>query len=146
MFAYINHVSNFELSISMLCVTWRLRMHACLNFNPKPKPKHACARVSLYSYQPLTSNMKKILAKSIVVLKVIGQLLFLYGLLGWIYGVGVQFIHPDWLPGGLSHLTPDLRLDIFTIISFIVSAVGFFIWRLTKELIDSTLKSRTLKS
>jgi len=76
--------------------------------------------------------MKKTLAILLVV-KVIGQLLFLYGLLSWTYGVAVQFLQPSWLPGPLSHLTPDLRVDVFAIISFIVSAIGFVMWRLAKE-------------
>lgn len=80
------------------------------------------------------SNMKKILAS---VIRVVGELLFLYGLLGWAYGVLMQFTHPEWLPGPLSHLTPELRLDTFTILCFIVSAVGFFMWRLTKGLTTS---------
>jgi hypothetical protein len=78
--------------------------------------------------------MKKNLSLLIVLVKVAGELLFLYGFFGWAYGVLVQLIHPYWLPLGLSHLIPWLRVDTFTIISFIASAVGFFIWRLTKEL------------
>lgn len=85
--------------------------------------------------------MKQIPTKCLVVLKVIGESLFLYGILGWTYGVVVQLMRPKWLPGPLSHLTPGLRLDTFTIISFILSAVGFFMWRLTKELTDSTRES-----
>jgi hypothetical protein len=57
----------------------------------------------------------------------------LYGLLAWVYGVLVSQIHPNWLPLGLSHLTTWIRLDTFTIISFILSIVGFLIWRLTTE-------------
>jgi hypothetical protein len=79
-------------------------------------------------------NMKKNPSLLIVAVKVIGELLFLYGFFGWAYGVLVQLTHPNWLPLGLSHLIPWIRVDTFTIISFIVSAVGFFLWRLTKEL------------
>lgn len=118
-------------------------MYACVSGALKNSGGDVELRIAYIVANHETSNMKKIFAKSIVVLKVIGQLLFLYGLLGWIYGVGVQFIHPNWLRLGLSHLTPDLRIDTFTIISFIVSAVGFFTWRLTKELTDSTSKSQT---
>ncbi len=75
------------------------------------------------------------------IVKVVGELLFLYGLLGWSYGVLIQFMYPGWLPGKLSHLTPNLRLDTFTILSFFISAAGFFIWRLTSELTNSTQKS-----
>ena len=78
--------------------------------------------------------MKNILDKRVIVIKVAGELLFLYGFLGWTYGVLVQLIHPSWLRLGLSHLTPWLRVDTFSVISFIVSAVGFFMWRLTREL------------
>jgi hypothetical protein len=67
------------------------------------------------------------------ILRVVGEALFLYGLLGWIYGVLIQITNPDLLPTGLSHLTPWIRVDTFTILSFIISIIGFFIWRLTKE-------------
>jgi hypothetical protein len=80
--------------------------------------------------------MKKPLLLSLVIIKVFGELLFIYGLLAWVYGILVQSIHPEWLPLGLSHLTPWIRVDTFTIISFIISAVGFFIWRLTRELLS----------
>lgn len=78
--------------------------------------------------------MTNILYRFIVFVKIIGQLLFLYGLLGWAYGVAVQLLHPNWLSLPISHLTPSLRLDTFTIIAFIISAAGFFMWRLAKEL------------
>jgi hypothetical protein len=75
---------------------------------------------------------------AVVIIKVIGELLFLYGLLGWAYGVLVQFLHPYWLPLPLSHLTVWIRIDTFTIISFTLSALGFFTWRLTRELTKSS--------
>jgi hypothetical protein len=81
-------------------------------------------------------SMKKSLLLSVIVVKGVSELLFLFGLLGWVYGVLVQLIHPEWLHLGLSHLTPWIRIDTFTIISFIISAVGFFIWRLTRELLS----------
>ncbi len=68
------------------------------------------------------------------VLKVAGEFLFLFGLLGWIYGVLIQLIHPEILSMGLSHLIPWIRVDTFTILSFAVSAIGFLVWRLTAEL------------
>jgi len=77
--------------------------------------------------------MKKTPARFIVVAKIFGEVLFLYGLLGWIYGVLVQLTHPEWVPLQLSHLTPWIRVDTFTMLSFVVSAVGFIIWRMTKE-------------
>ena len=66
----------------------------------------------------------------ISVVKVIGESLFLYGLFGWIYGVLVQLTHPSWLPLQLSHLTPWIRVDTFTMVCFFVSMAGFFMWRL----------------
>ena len=78
----------------------------------------------------MTKNLK------LIVLKVTGEFLFLFGLLSWVYGVLFQFIFPEWLTGGLSHFTPWLRVDTFTIIGFIVAAIGFLIWRLAKELSD----------
>jgi hypothetical protein len=80
--------------------------------------------------------MKKAVLLSIVIIKGFGELLFIYGFLAWLYGILVQLIHPEWLPLGLSHLTPWIRVDTITIIGFIASAVGFFIWRLTRELLS----------
>jgi hypothetical protein len=72
----------------------------------------------------------------LIIPKVTGEFLFLFGLLSWVYGVLFQFIFPEWLTGGLSHFTPWIRVDTFTIIGFIVAAVGFLMWRLAKELSD----------
>ena len=79
--------------------------------------------------------MKKSLLLSIIVVKGIGELLFLFGFLGWIYGVMFQFVYPEWMSTGLSHLVPWIRVDTFAITSFIISAVGFLIWRLTREVL-----------
>ena len=80
--------------------------------------------------------MKRSTGKRLIPLRVIGELIFLYGLLGWAYGVVIQVTHPSWLPIPMSHLTQWLRVDNYTIASFIVSAIGFGLWRLTKELTD----------
>lgn len=79
-------------------------------------------------------SMKKSPIRLTAVAKVVGELLFLYGFLGWAYGVLIQVTHPSWLPLPLSHLTLWLRVDTFTIASFIVSAAGFLIWRLSREM------------
>jgi hypothetical protein len=79
--------------------------------------------------------MKKSLLLLFILVKGFGELTFLFGFLGWVYGILVQLIHPEWMFYGLSHLTPWIRVDTFTMMSFIASAVGFFIWRLTRELI-----------
>ncbi len=76
----------------------------------------------------------------LIFIKVVGEFLFLFGLLAWIYGVLIQLIHPEWLPLGLSHLVPWIRVDTFTIISFVVAAFGFLIWRIAKELLRLTQK------
>lgn len=73
----------------------------------------------------------------VAVIRVVGEVLFLYGLLGWIYGVVIQLTYPELLPYGLSHLTLWIRVDTFAIMSFLLSIVGFFIWRLARELTKS---------
>jgi hypothetical protein len=82
--------------------------------------------------------MKTIRDKSLLVVKIFGQALFLYGLLGWAYGVLIQLTYPYWLPDQISHLTPWLRLDTFAILSFIGSGIGFLLWRIAKDLGEST--------
>lgn len=69
-----------------------------------------------------------------LIVKVAGEFLFLFGLLGWVYGVLIQLFHPEWLSTTLSHLTPWIHVDTFTVLSFVVAAIGFLMWRLTKEL------------
>ena len=81
--------------------------------------------------------------KTIIVAKIFGQVLFLYGLLAWIDSVVIQFVDPKWLAKPVSHLFLWLRTDTFTILTFIVSAIGFFIWRLTVELIKSEQNKAT---
>jgi hypothetical protein len=43
-------------------------------------------------------DMKRTTYASIAIVKAVGEMLFLYGLLGWTYGVLAQLIHPDWVP------------------------------------------------
>ena len=68
------------------------------------------------------------------IIEVLGEFIFLFGLIAWIYGVLIQLTHPEWLNLGLSHLVPWIRVDTFTIMSFIFAALGFLIWRLSKAL------------
>jgi hypothetical protein len=75
--------------------------------------------------------MNKDADTNIKILRVIGEALFLYGLLGWTYGVSIQITHPKFLPTSLSHLIPWIRVDTFAALSFILSIIGFLIWRLT---------------
>ena len=74
----------------------------------------------------------------LIITKVVGEFLFLFGLSAWVYGVLVQLIHPEWLTLGLSHLVEWIRVDTFTIISFVIAAIGFLLWRLAKEISNST--------
>jgi hypothetical protein len=87
--------------------------------------------------------MKSAFERKILVAKVAGELLFLYGLLAWLDGVVIQFTNPMWLEMPVSHLFLWLRTDTFTILSFIASGVGFFIWRVTVELIKSEQNKAT---
>lgn len=73
-----------------------------------------------------------------VLLKIVGQTGFLFGFLGWAYGVLIQVTHPEFLPTTLSHLTPWIRVDTFTMACFGVSLLGFIVWRITKEAIKSS--------
>jgi hypothetical protein len=85
--------------------------------------------------------MNTAFARILVIIKVFSQLLFLFGLLAWLDGVIVQFTHPEWLPLSVSHLLPWIRTDTFTILMFIVSAIGFFVWRVIAELIKAEKKT-----
>lgn len=78
--------------------------------------------------------MNKPTELSVAFFRVVGEMLFLYGLLGWGYGVLIQLKHPGYLSTGLSHITPWIRVDTFTVFSFVLSIIGFFMWRMTKEL------------
>jgi hypothetical protein len=81
--------------------------------------------------------MKTASNKLLILAKVVGQVLFLYGLLAWLDGVIIQIVNPMWLAAPVSHLFLWLRTDTFTILSFIASGIGFFIWRIAVELIKS---------
>jgi len=87
--------------------------------------------------------MKRAVERKILVAKVAGELLFLYGLLAWLDGVVIQVVNPMWLAAPVSHLFPWMRTDTFTILSFIASALGFFMWRLAVELIKSEQNKAT---
>ena len=71
--------------------------------------------------------MKTTESRLAIAVKVIGQMLFLFGFLAWLDGVVIQFTHPEWLPMPVSHLL-NVRTDTFTITMFLVSAIGFLAW------------------
>ncbi len=70
----------------------------------------------------------------LIVLKVTGEFLFLFGMLAWIYGVIVQLGLPQYQYTELSPLIPWIHVDAFAIVSFIIAAIGFIMWRFAKEL------------
>lgn len=81
--------------------------------------------------------------RRLLVAKVVGEVLFLYGLLAWLDGVVIQFTNPMWLAMPVSHLFLWLRTDTFTILSFIASGIGCLVWRLAVELIRSEQNKAT---
>jgi len=67
------------------------------------------------------------------IIKALSFTLFVFGLLGWLYIVAIALVHPQTLSRQLTHFAPWPREDTFGVISFIVSFVFFFIWKLIKE-------------
>jgi hypothetical protein len=60
--------------------------------------------------------------------------LFLFGLLTWFYTVAIQITEPGILPAPLTHIDIfpfNIRVDVAGIVAFAVSALSFFLWRLT---------------
>jgi uncharacterized membrane-anchored protein len=56
----------------------------------------------------------------------------IYGMIGWIY-VGIcALTAPSTLALPLTHLVPWLREDTYGVISFVLSFVGFVIYRMTR--------------
>jgi hypothetical protein len=75
--------------------------------------------------EPLRENVEEI-----------GLTMFLFGLLVWLYVIALQFLHPYWVTGPISHLgfPPfNWRVDDVGMISFAVSAIGFLTWRIQRK-------------
>ncbi|MCL4429514.1 MAG: hypothetical protein M1167_02060 [Chloroflexi bacterium] len=68
-----------------------------------------------------------------IIIKAFSLMLFVFGLLAWLDGAVIQLTYPQWLPLPVSHLL-NIRTDTFTILMFILSAIGFFVWRVIVEL------------
>ena len=77
----------------------------------------------------LCDLMTLLSSKIVALFGALGEVFFVFGLFGWLYGVIIQITHPKFLTLPLSHLTPWLRVDTFTMYSFLISALGFFLWR-----------------
>jgi len=78
----------------------------------------------------MKGTVMKTLKKLLIALS---ETLFLFGLLGWGYGVLLQLFYPGWIRGGLSHLTPFIRVDTFAILSFVISFFSFLLWRILRD-------------
>lgn len=62
--------------------------------------------------------------------------LFLFGLLAWLYVVAIQIAHPRYLAFALTHIDIfplNVRVDDTGLAAFIISALSFFLWRLTSK-------------
>ena len=91
----------------------------------------------------MISAMKVVLLRFLAML--IGEVAFtgfLLGLLVWGYIVGVNLVHPEWLPLPLTHYVdaPVLgwRTDDVGIFSFIIAGFSLTIWRISIA-VSSTL-------
>ncbi len=63
------------------------------------------------------------------IIKVLGETLFFFGCSLWLYGVAIQITHPEFLRTPLSHLTTWIRVDVASILGFIIAIVGFVMMR-----------------
>src|ERR1700722_16760142 len=60
--------------------------------------------------------------------------LAVYGMVGWGYVAICGLIAPDTLHLPLTHLLPHLREDTSGVISFIISFIGFLVYRIVRNL------------
>jgi hypothetical protein len=67
------------------------------------------------------------------IIRALSLTLSIYGFAGWFYIVLNAVVHPRTMSDPVTHFTPFLREDTFGIISFGVSFISFFVWRLTRE-------------
>jgi hypothetical protein len=67
------------------------------------------------------------------ILAVISLSLAIYGMVEWIYVAVCSLVIPDVLPLPLVHLLPFLREDTSGFISFILSFLGFTVYRFLRE-------------
>ncbi len=67
------------------------------------------------------------------IIRALSLTLSIYGFAGWFYIVLNAVVHPRTMSDPITHLPPFLSEDTFEIISFGVSLISFFVWRLAKE-------------
>jgi len=59
--------------------------------------------------------------------------LAVYGMVGWVYVAILGLVAPNTLHLPLTHLLPHLREDTSGVISFIISFIGFVIYRIIRD-------------
>lgn len=65
--------------------------------------------------------------------KALSLTLAVYGLVGFLYIAGNAWFHPESLSWPLTHFLPYPREDTSGIVSFFVSLISFFVYRLLSE-------------
>jgi hypothetical protein len=80
-----------------------------------------------------TSIRLKNRSQGIKALTALSLSLAVYGMVGWIYVAICGLVAPDTLHLPLTHLLPHLREDTSGVISFIVSFIGFLVYRIVRD-------------
>jgi hypothetical protein len=71
--------------------------------------------------------------RDVRVVREISLALAVYGMAGWIYVGLCALVAPATLELPLTHLMPSLREDTSGVLSFMVSFVGFIVYRITRR-------------
>ena len=60
---------------------------------------------------------------------------FVFGLVLFLYVAVIGIVHPEWLPGAISHhqWTAFIRLDNVGMVAFVVSLLGFLVSRYLRD-------------
>ena len=80
-----------------------------------------------------TSKALKNRSQGVKTLTAFTLALAIYGMIGWIYVAICGLVAPNTLHWPLTHLLPHLREDTSGVISFIVSFIGFVIYRTIRD-------------
>jgi hypothetical protein len=66
-------------------------------------------------------------------ISIIGQTMFIYGFLAWIYGTIISILDvilcTNVVTFPVSHLFPWMSIGEMTVFAFFLSMIGFFVWR-----------------
>lgn len=71
--------------------------------------------------------------RRIKIVNEISLALAVYGMAGWVYVGLCALVAPQTLALPLTHLAPSLREDTAGVLSFVVSFLGFIIYRITRR-------------